>query len=84
MSKELDVGCGQPVEVFPVLAFNNLHLDPREEPPVSNAPPNFWVRYPASEARLAHLASLKKNRQFGRERRTHICRAGETIRRARY
>ena len=60
LSKELDVGFGQPVKVFPVPAFYNFHLDPREEHPVLNAPPNFWVRYPASEALVEHLASLRE------------------------
>ncbi len=60
MSKELDTGFGQSVKVFPVPAFYNLHLDPREEHPVLNAPPNFWIRYPAGEALLRHLATLQK------------------------
>ena len=60
MNKELDTGFGQSVKVFPVPAFYNLFLDPREEYPVLNAPPNFWVRYPASEVLLQHLATLKK------------------------
>jgi arylsulfatase len=60
MSKELDVGFGQPVKNFPVPAFYNLHLDPREEHPVLNGPPNFWVRYPASQALLNHIATLRK------------------------
>ena len=60
MTKELDVGFGQPVKVFPVPAFYNLHLDPREEHPVLNGPPNFWVRYPASQALLNHVATLRK------------------------
>ena len=60
MSKELDTGFGQSIKVFPVPAFYNLHLDPREEHPVLNAPPNFWIRYPAGEALLRHLATLQK------------------------
>jgi arylsulfatase len=60
MTKELDTGFGQPPKVYSVPLFYNLHLDPREEHPVLNAPPNFWVRYPAGQVLVEHAASLQK------------------------
>ena len=60
MTRELSTGFGVPVKIFPVPAFYNLHLDPREEHPVLNAPPNFWVRYPASQTLIEHAASLQR------------------------
>ena len=60
MTKELDTGFGVAPKVFPVPAFYNLHLDPREEYPILNAPENFWVRYPAGQALLEHLGTLQK------------------------
>jgi arylsulfatase len=60
MTKELDKGFGVPPKEYSVPLFYNLHLDPREEYPVLNAPPNFWVRYPAGEALLKHLATFKQ------------------------
>jgi arylsulfatase len=60
MTKELDKGFGIPPKEYSVPLFYNLHLDPREEHPVLNAPPNFWVRYPAGEALLKHLATFEK------------------------
>jgi arylsulfatase len=60
MTKELDKGFGAPAKEFSVPLFYNLHLDPREEHPVLNAPPNFWIRYPAGEALLNHMATFKK------------------------
>jgi len=59
MSKEIERGAGQAVKVFPIPAFYNLHLDPREEHPTLNAPPNFWVRYPASQVLVEHAKSLR-------------------------
>ncbi|UCH64585.1 MAG: arylsulfatase [Ignavibacterium sp.] len=60
MTKELDKGFGVPPKEYSVPLFYNLHLDPREEYPVLNAPPNFWVRYPAGEALLKHLGTFKQ------------------------
>jgi arylsulfatase len=60
MTKELSTGFGIPVAEFPVPAFYNLHLDPREEHPVLNAPPNFWIRYPAGQALVDHAVSLQR------------------------
>ena len=60
MTKELDTGFGKPTKIFPVPAFYNLHLDPREEHPVLNTPENLWVRYPAGEKLIEHMESLKK------------------------
>jgi arylsulfatase len=60
MTKELDKGFGVPPKEYSVPLFYNLHLDPREEYPVLNAPPNLWVRYPAGEALLKHLATFSQ------------------------
>jgi arylsulfatase len=60
MTKEIDTGLGKPTKIFPVPAFYNLHLDPREEHPVLNTPENLWVRYPAGEKLIEHMESLKK------------------------
>jgi arylsulfatase A-like enzyme len=60
MTKELDVGFGVAPKEFAFPAFYNLHLDPREEQPVLNAPPNFWVRYPAGQALVEHALSLQQ------------------------
>jgi len=59
-TRELDVGFGVPIKEFPVPSFYNLHLDPREEHPVLNAPPNFWVRYPASQVLIDHAITLQQ------------------------
>ncbi|MFQ5546141.1 MAG: hypothetical protein ACE5FE_09195 [Acidiferrobacterales bacterium] len=60
MTKELDTGFGTSPKNFPVPAFYNLHLDPKEEYPLLNAPANFWVRYPAGQELLKHVVSLRK------------------------
>ncbi len=60
MTKELSTGFGVPIKESRVPAFYNLHLDPREEHPVLHAPANFWVRYPASQVLIDHIASLQK------------------------
>ena len=60
MMKELDTGFGQPTKTYSVPLFYNLHLDPREEHPMLNAPPNLWVRYPAGEVLLDHAKSLQQ------------------------
>jgi len=60
MTKELGTGFGIPVTEFPVPAFYNLHLDPREEHPVLNAPPNFWIRYPIGQVLVDHAVSLQQ------------------------
>lgn len=59
MFKEIDTIGGDPVRSYGVPLFYNLLLDPKEEAPVQHAPPNFWVRYPAGEALLEHMKSLK-------------------------
>lgn len=58
MTKELTTGFGVPIREARVPSFFNLHLDPKEEHPVLHAPPNFWVRYPASEVLIDHARSL--------------------------
>jgi len=59
MTRELDVGFGASPKNYSFPAIYNLLLDPREEHPTLNAPPNFWMRYPAGEALLNHAKSLQ-------------------------
>jgi arylsulfatase len=60
MFKEIDTISADPVRQYSVPLFYNLLLDPKETQPVLYAPPNFWVRYPAGDALLEHIASLQK------------------------
>jgi arylsulfatase len=62
MTKELSKGAGVPVDQLPVPYFYNLLLDPKEEHPVLFAGPNLWVRYPASQVLVDHIASLHEER----------------------
>jgi arylsulfatase len=59
MVKEISTIAGDPVRSYGVPLFYNLLLDPKEEHPALNAPPNFWVRYPAGQVLVDHGASLK-------------------------
>jgi arylsulfatase A-like enzyme len=60
MTKELETGFGSPVKSYSVPLFFNLHLDPKEQFPMQEAEKSLWVRYPASQALVDHLATLKK------------------------
>jgi arylsulfatase len=60
MSKEMPKGAGVPVDILPIPYFYNLLLDPKEEHPMLYAPPNFWVRYPASQVLVDHMISLQQ------------------------
>jgi arylsulfatase len=60
MFKELSTVAGDPIRTFGVPAFYDLLLDPREEHPSLHAPPNFWVRYPASQVLAEHAQSLRE------------------------
>jgi len=60
MMKEVDTIASDPVRRYGVPLLYNLLLDPREEHPALNAPPNFWVRYPAGDILVEHAQSLKK------------------------
>jgi arylsulfatase len=59
MVKEISIIAGDPVRSYGVPLFYNLLLDPKEEYPVLNAPPNFWVRYPAGQVLVDHAVSLR-------------------------
>ena len=58
MVKEISTISADPVRNYGVPLFYNLLLDPKEEYPVLNAPPNFWVRYPAGQVLVDHAKSL--------------------------
>ena len=60
MVKEIDTIAADPVRSYGVPLFYNLLLDPKEEYPVLNAPPNFWVRYPAGQVLVDHAKSLQE------------------------
>jgi hypothetical protein len=59
MSKELDTGTGV-VKEWGIPRFFNLHLDPKEEHALSYEYKDLWVRYPAGQILVDHLASLQK------------------------
>jgi arylsulfatase A-like enzyme len=58
MVKEISTIAGDPVRSYGVPLFYNLLLDPKEEHPALNAPPNFWVRYPAGQVLVDHARSF--------------------------
>jgi arylsulfatase len=60
MFKEIDTIGGDPTRSYGVPLFYNLLLDPKEEHPVLHAPPNFWVRYPAGQVLVDHMASFQR------------------------
>ena len=60
MVKEINTISADPVRSYGVPLFYNLLLDPKEEYPVLNAPPNFWVRYPAGQVLVDHAKSLQE------------------------
>jgi arylsulfatase len=60
MVKEINTISADPVRSYGVPLFYNLLLDPKEEYPVLNAPPNFWVRYPAGQVLVDHAMSLRQ------------------------
>ena len=50
-----------PVKTYGIPRFYDLYVDPKEERPLDpGVPENLWVRYPASQVLLDHMASLKK------------------------
>ncbi|MFQ5962598.1 MAG: arylsulfatase, partial [Candidatus Methylomirabilales bacterium] len=61
MTKEVGSAFGEPTKEFPVPLFFDLHTDPREEHPLD---PRWWqtgwVRWPAGQVLLEHVASLRK------------------------
>jgi arylsulfatase A-like enzyme len=60
MTKALNTSIGDYAKEYKVPLIYNLNLDPKEEYPVLYAAPNFWIRYPAGEALLKHLATFKE------------------------
>jgi arylsulfatase len=61
MTKELRTGFGEPTKEYPVPLFYDLYVDPSEkhalEPRVWET---FWVRWPAGQILVDHMASLRK------------------------
>ena len=61
MSKEIDRAFGDPTRSYGVPLFYDLHTDPKEENPIhSQWFHNGWIRWPAGEYLVQHIASLKK------------------------
>lgn len=61
MTKEVGSAFGEPAIEYPVPLFFDLHINPREEHPLD---PRWWktgwVRWPAGQVLVDHMASLKK------------------------
>ena len=62
LTREFIDGNGlNPVVENKVPAFYNLYTDPKEQHPwTSDAPGNFWVRWPMADIMLKHLRSFEK------------------------
>jgi arylsulfatase len=60
VTRELDAGFGVPAKTYSVPLIYNLHLDPKEQFPMQEVEKDLWVRYPASQALMDHLATFKK------------------------
>jgi arylsulfatase len=60
VTRELDAGFGVPTKEYSIPLFYNLHLDPKEQFPMQEAEKSLWVRYPASEALIEHLATFSE------------------------
>ena len=60
VTRELDAGFGVPTKEYSIPLFYNLHLDPKEQFPMQESEKSFWVRYPASQALLEHLATFRE------------------------
>jgi arylsulfatase len=59
VTRELDSGFGIPTKNYSIPLFYNLYLDPKEQFPMQESEKFFWVRYPASQALVDHLATFK-------------------------
>ena len=61
ITKEISTGVGEATREYAVPLFYDLYVDPKEEHPLD---PRFvqdlWVRFPASQVLLEHMASLRK------------------------
>jgi arylsulfatase len=61
MSKEISTGYGEATREYAVPLFYDLYIDPKEEHPLDpRVVQDLWVRFPASQVLLEHLASLRK------------------------
>jgi arylsulfatase len=60
VTTELDAGFGVPTKSYSIPLFYNLHLDPKEQFPMQESEKSLWVRYPASQALIDHLATFRK------------------------
>jgi arylsulfatase len=60
MSKEIDAGFADPTRTYGVPLIYDLHTDPKEETPLhSKWYYNGWVRWPAGDLLVQHVASLQ-------------------------
>jgi hypothetical protein len=60
MSKEVNVGSGDPVRSYGIPLFYNLLTDPKEEHPDDpRMAQNLWVRFPAFQILNDHIKSLQ-------------------------
>ncbi len=61
MTKEVERGAGVPVKEYTMPLFYDLHTDPKEEHPMDpRFIENSWIRWPAGQVLVDHIASLKK------------------------
>lgn len=61
MSKEIDRAFADPTRTYGVPLIYDLHTDPKEETPLNSQwYHNGWIRWPAGEYLVQHLASFKK------------------------
>ena len=58
--KTLERGFAVPVDSYPTPLIYNLYKDPKEQFPMQEAEKDLWGRYPASQALIEHVASLRK------------------------
>ena len=61
MSKEIDKAFADPTRSYGVPLIYDLHVDPKEAEPLNSQWFNVgWIRWPAGQYLVDHLASLQK------------------------
>lgn len=61
MSKEIDQAFADPIRTYGVPLIYDLHVDPKEESPLNSQwYHSGWIRWPAGEALVTHLATFKQ------------------------
>ena len=61
MSKEIDKAFADPTRSYGVPLIYDLHTDPKEENPLNSQwYHNGWIRWPAGDYLVRHIASLEK------------------------